>query len=396
MRNSLFIALIASVSFLFTTCSTPQLPPKPVLLSSTQIVFYGNSLLQGIVTSNDSLLYQPADYQISINRITYQTTLSDGTTVTASGIVYVPSQLNSPNKKYPLLSFQHPTAFSNAETPSGTDFSKVSFSYPLFLATHGYIVACPDYIGYGAADQIPHNYEHRQTLAQVTVDMLLATKTFLTQKGINSTGQLFMAGYSEGGFASMAAQKLAEERYKDDLPVTAASCGAGPYAMPAFFKYVTQTSTVGGIANYIYAWETLSYNRIYGLNKPVSYYFKAPYAAQIEQSLDNARTITTSFDQLCTDQFRADIQNPLSPFGKALADNDLTGWQTQTPTRLIHSQEDEIIPFLTSQQTYASLRQRGSSQLTLVALPTGMHVPTEVLFVRRTLDWFEQIKKTTY
>ncbi|GAB3883815.1 hypothetical protein GCM10028825_08670 [Spirosoma agri] len=363
------------------------------MISSSQLVFYTNAVLRLLTSTNDSLTYQPADYQVSVNRIVYQTTLTDGTTITASGIVYLPNQLDSTSNRYPLLSFQHPTAFSNTEVPSGTNFGAASFSYPLYFATHGYIVACPDYIGYGAADHVPHNYEHRQTLAQATVDMMLATKAFLAQKGVPWTNQLFLAGYSEGGFATLSAQQLLEEKYGQELPLSGSSCGAGPYAMSDFFRYVTQNTTVGGIANYIYAWETLSYNRIYGLNKPVSYYFKAPYAEQITQSLDSTRSITASFDQLCTDEFRADVRNPLSPFGKALADNDLTTWHTATATQLIHSQQDEIIPFLTSQQTYTAMRQRGSANLHLVAIPSGSHVPTEVLFMRRSLDWFEQLKK---
>lgn len=393
MKKSIFAVYLLVICSLLTACNPNSVAPKPVLISSNQLVYYTNSILQGIVTSNDSLTYEPADYELSINRITYQTTLNDGTTITASGIVYLPSQLNSPTKHYPLLSFQHPTAFSDAEAPSGTDFTVAGFSYPLYFATHGYIVACPDYIGYGTADHVPHDYEYRHTLARATVDMMLATKDFLAQKNIQWNKQLFLAGYSEGGYATLSAQQLIEQDYRDELPLTGSSCGAGPYAMPAFFQYVTQQSTVGGVANYIYAWETLSYNRIYGLNNPISYYFKEPYATQISQSLDNARNITESFDQICTDQFRADVKNPASLFGKALADNDLSKWDSKTTTQLVHSEEDEIIPFLTSQQTYTSMRQYGSPKVSLVALPTGSHVPTEVLFMRRSLNWLEKIKK---
>ena len=395
MIKRVLYSLLGGFSFLFTACSpnaVPEVRPKSVLVSTNQLVFYTNATLRRITPSHDSLVYQPADYQLSINRITYRTTLRDGSTVTASGVVYVPQQLTANQKPYPLLSFQHPTAYSNADAPSGGNFAAAAFSYPLYFATHGYIVACPDYIGYGAADGLPHDYEHRQTLAQATVDMLLATGEFLKQKSIGWNSQVFLTGYSEGGYASLSAQKLLEEQYPDELHVAGSSCGAGPYSMPAFFDYVTQKSTIGGIANYLYAWETLAYDRIYGLNKPISYYFKSPYAGQISQSLEKARGIAVSFDQICTDQFRADVGDPRSPFHKALSDNDLSGWATQTPTQLIHSEQDEIIPFLTSQQTYASMRQRGSLNLSLVALKQGSHVPTEVLFMRWSLDWFERLR----
>lgn len=396
MIKRVLYSLFSGFSFLLLACSPNTVPapvqPKSALVSASQLVFYTNATLRRITPGHDSLVYQPADYQVSINRLTYRTTLRDGSIVTASGVVYVPQQLTPAQKPYPLLSFQHPTAYSNADAPSGNNFAAVSFSYPLYFATHGYIVACPDYIGYGAADGLPHDYEHRQTLAQATVDMLLATQEFLAKKAIGWNKQVFLTGYSEGGYASLSAQKLLEEQYPNQLHVAGSSCGAGPYSMPTFFDYVTQKKTIGGIANYLYAWETLAYDRIYGLKKPIDYYFKSPYAGQITQSLDNARSITVSFNQMCTDQFRTDVGNPRSPFRKALTDNDLTDWSTQTPTQLIHSEQDEIIPFLTSEQTYTSLRQRGSSNLSLIALKQGSHVPTEVLFMRRSLDWFERLR----
>lgn len=391
MNKRLSVTFLVSLPFLFTACNSTDPKPKPVLISANQIVLYTNTLLKQVKSTNDSLIYRPTDYQVSVNRITYQTTLQDGTIVTASGVVYLPSQLNAPTKQYPLLSLQHPTAFTNAEAPSGGNFASVSFSYPLYFATQGYIVTCPDYIGYGSSGELPHNYEHRQTLAQATADMLLATKTFLENKGAIWNKQIFMAGYSEGGYATLSTQQLIEENYADELPLSGSICGAGPYAMSAFFNYITHNSTIGGLANYLYAWETLSYNRIYGLNKPVTYYFKSPYAEQLTQSLDNARSINVSFDKLCTDQFRADVQNASSDFGKALADNDLTNWQTRTTTRLIHSEQDEYIPYLTSQQTYTALRQRGSSKVTLETLKGG-HVPSEVLFMSHAVSWLGQFK----
>lgn len=379
---------------LFSACQPATHPqPKPVLNSASQLAFYTNAQLKGLASTHDSLMYQPADYQLTIYRLTYQTTLEDGTPVVASGVLYVPSQLTAAHKPYPLLSYQHPTAFSDADVPSGGEIGRAEFSYPLYFATHGYLVACPDYIGYGITDHLPHRYEHRQTLAQATVDMLLATQEFLAQQRIDYNRQVFLTGYSEGGYASLSAQKLIEDQYASNLPLAGSSCGAGPYAMSSFFDHITHQSTVGGVANYLYVWQTLAYDRIYKLNKPVSYYFKAPYAGQIAQSLDTTRTISLSFDALCTDQFRADVRNPSSAFSRALADDDLTNWATQTPTRLVHSEQDEIIPFLVSQQAFAALTQRGSKNLHMVALKQGYHVPTEVIAMRRSLEWFQQLRQ---
>lgn len=391
MFHRLRSTVLVLIAYCCITCSPDKVPPAPVLLSAVQLASYDNKALQLVDSSSDSLVYQPADYKVSVTRISYRTTLKDGSPITASGVIFLPEQAAT-HKPYPLLSFQHPTAFSNAEIPTGYNYGSASFSYQLYFATNGYIVTSPDYVGYGDASTTPHNYEHEQSLAQATIDMLLATKAYLAQQQISWNDQIFLAGYSEGGYATLSTQKLIERNYGSSLKLAGSSCGAGPYAMPAFFRYVTQNTTAGGVANQIYAWQTLSYNRIYNLNKPISYFFKAPYAELITQSLDNARTILLSFDQICTDEFLADVRNPASAFSQALDDNDLTDWSTPTATQFIHSQEDEIVPFLTSQQTYSAMRQRGSRNLNLVPIKTGGHVPTEVVFMNRSLSWFEQLR----
>ena len=383
--------LIVSCLSVVSCGKDPQ--PEPVLSSSARVGYYTNATLKSLTASNDSLTYKPSDYEVTVHRLVYKTTLENGTRVTASGIVFVPKQLTPTTKPYPLLSFQHGTAFSNADALSGSNLAIAAFTYPLLYATYGYIVACPDYIGYGEAELLPHRYEHRKTLAQATVDMLLATQEFLAKEGVKPSTQTFLTGYSEGGYASLAAQKLIEEKYTDKIKLAGSSCGAGPYAMSAFFDYVTHQTTIGGIANQIYAWQTLSYNRIYNFNKPVSYYFKSPYAEQIGESLDNARKITASFDQICTDAFRAEVRDEASVFGQALADNNLTNWTTQVPTRLIHSEQDEIIPYLATQQVYAALTKNGSKKLDLVKFKTGYHVPIDVISLRRSLEWFQGLRE---
>ncbi len=386
--------LLSVFCLLVISCGPKDPQPEPILSSSTKVGFYSNAALKTLTTSNDSLVYKPSNYEVTVHRLVYKTTLEDGTRITASGVVFVPKQLSPTTKPYPLLSYQHGTAFSSGDALSNSNLAIAAFSYPLLYATYGYIVACPDYIGYGEARrQLPHRYEHRQTLAQATVDMLLATQELLIKEGVKSSAQTFLTGYSEGGYASLSAQKLIEEKYTDKIKLAGSSCGAGPYAMSAFFDYVTHKSTVGGIANQIYAWQTLSYNSTYNVNKPISYYFKSPYAEQIGLSLDNARKITVSFDQICTDAFRAEVQDKASVFGKALADNDLIDWSTQTPTRLIHSQQDEIIPYLATQQVYAALTKSGSKKLNLVSFKTGYHVPIDVISIRRSLEWFQSLRE---
>ena len=371
------------------SCHKPGEGKETYLADSTLVTAYSPEVLATIASPNDSMEYDPGDFSLRIYRITYKTKLDDKTPIIASGLIYLPSQPVA--AKYPLISFQHATAYSQEEAPSGGNLVSPAFSYPLFYATHGYIVACPDYIGYGQSNQVSHPYEHRRTLARATADMLKAAREFLGAKTVWNN-QLFLAGYSEGGFATLATQKLLEE--ENDLLVTTTACGAGPYAVPEFFNYIAEEKTKGGLANYIYIWQTLTYNRLYDIGKPVSYYFKSPYAEQITKSIENARDITASFDEICTDAFKEDIANPLSAFGRAMTDNDLTAWKPKSPLYLLHGDADEYIPFLNTEITYTAMEKLGSLTTSLVTIPKGTHIPTEILFIRRSVAWFNAARKT--
>ncbi|QJD81481.1 alpha/beta hydrolase [Spirosoma rhododendri] len=379
---------------MLAACQPGDVKPDPVLIHQSLVTTYTNKVLHSLESPNDSLVYTPGSFSLSIQRLTYQTTLEDGTPITASGIVYLPVSSGGA-QLFPILGYQHPTAFSNAEVPSGYDYTQPDFSYPLYFATHGYIVACPDYVGYGDASSVAHPYENRASLAHATADMLRATNEWLQQQATPSwNGQVFLAGFSEGGYATLSAQQLIEQQYADQLPLTGTSCGSGPYAMASFFDYIThQTTSSPGVVNYLYVWQTVVYNKLYNGSKPLSYYFKSPYAEQLAVSLDNARSFTVSFDKICTDQFRADVRNPASTFGKALLDNDLTSRAVRSRTYLIHGDQDEVIPYFISQQTCSLMQQQGASQISLVTLKNQKHVPSEVLFMRRSLELFEALKK---
>ncbi|MDR6197226.1 lipase family protein [Siphonobacter sp. SORGH_AS_0500] len=373
---------------------TPTTKPDVKLLyvvDSSLAGHYSNAELLQLHTYNDSLVYTPKDYSVDIYRLTYRTLLPDGSPILASGVVFVPRQAKVVS--YPLLSLQHGTAYDHDNAPSAWNLSTPSFSQPLYFACQGYITVCPDYIGYGKADMYQHPYEHRKSLAQATVDMLRATKEFLAVKKLGWNEQLFLAGYSEGGYATLAALKMLQEQAATEFTVTASSCGSGPYATTSFFKFITTQPTIGKLANYIYVWQILSYNEFYNLWKPVNFYFKEPYASQIRTNPKSAQYIEKSFHEICTDEFKAALQDPTSEIAKMVADNDLSGWKPNFPLYLLHGDQDEYIAYLNTAEILKSMEALGSTQSILTRIPNGYHVPTEITYLKRTSEWFSQRRK---
>jgi hypothetical protein len=100
-----------------------------------------------------------------------------------------------------VLSYQHGTIFQDSDAPSSFLTSAEGLAGAVFAAI-GFIAVLPDYIGYGDSTALLHPYVHAATLASATVDMNRAARVFFKEPGINAVtnGQLFLAGYSEGGY----------------------------------------------------------------------------------------------------------------------------------------------------------------------------------------------------
>ena len=145
---------------------------------------------------------------VTVYKITYKTKNTDGAEITASGALILPA-VSGPVS---MISVQHGTIRDEASAPSNFQDDSEAASFGSLFGSMGYIIAYPDYIGYGASKDLPHPYEHRASLASASLDMLRAAKEFLKgQTEVKWDEKLYVAGYSEGGFATMSLQRKIEE-----------------------------------------------------------------------------------------------------------------------------------------------------------------------------------------
>ena len=101
------------------------------------------SLVEGVVPR----------YSVTAYRLEYLTSDADGNEVRASGLVSVPQKPAGATS--PVLGYQHGTLFRDAEAPSN---NAVASEVAVVLASLGYIVLAPDYVGFGASKGTPHPY----------------------------------------------------------------------------------------------------------------------------------------------------------------------------------------------------------------------------------------------
>jgi pimeloyl-ACP methyl ester carboxylesterase len=394
-RKSFLLLLLVGSTLLFAptgckqTDNTDPAPPTRVLVKSTLVGEFTPDQLRGRYTGATQLLQAFVRYGISVYRLEYTTTNTDGKTITASGAVILPNTTSAA----PLLSMQHGTITSDNDAPSNYQSSSELYTFGTLFGSMGYIIAAPDYIGYGASKDIPHTYEHRSGLATASIDMIRATRDFLSDKKTNWNKRLLIAGYSEGGYATLALQKKIEEEASTEFNLVASSCGAGAYDKPAFMKQVINEPTAGVASiNRLYVWVLLTYDRLYGLNRSMTTYFKEPYATQVAASGRDAN-IEVSLNQAFTDSFKQAVNSGTDKdFTAAVQDNDIHDWKPTTPTRLFHGKSDVTVLYLNSQNTYDAMVKRGATNVQLVPLE-GNHYTALLGYVYGTYDFFNSIQQ---
>jgi pimeloyl-ACP methyl ester carboxylesterase len=110
--------------------------------------------------------------------------------------------------------------------------------------------------------------------ADAVIDMIKATKEFLDEEGIQVNDKLFLTGYSEGGYVTLAAAKEIELNPSHALTVTAVAAGAGSYDLENMFEHIT-TTTEYSDPSYL-AFLIMAYNTTNDWNKPLSFFLKKP------------------------------------------------------------------------------------------------------------------------
>ena len=382
-----------------TNCkqSDPVQPTPATLVGSTQIgTFTKAQLVQriaasGIVDAQAALfLNLLLQRDIQVYRITYKTKNTDGTDITASGALIVPVAIGT--ETFPIVSQQHGTITTEAQAPSNyTDASEAATIGSLF-ASNGYILSCPDYIGYGESKAIPHPYLHRQTEALASLDMLRATREFVERNNGKWNNKVFLSGYSQGGHATMSLLKMMEEQFPTEFSIAATTCGAGPYNVEGFVKDLVNADT-HGIPEYngLYVRVLQTYNRVYNLNRPMSFYFKEPYATTV-QAAGGQSSINVSINKSFTDAFKTGLTSGSdAAFLTAVRDNNVFDWKPKSPLQLYHGTADNQVFFRSSTDAETAMKARGAD-VTLIRIPGKDHGPAIQDYLTGTFQFFASKK----
>ena len=330
-------------------------------------------------------------YDVTMYRVTYWTAGYDGKVIKASGAVAIPQHVGAPA---PLLSYQHGTVSARHRVPSQEGFGLIG----MVLGGSGYVTAFPDYIGLGTSDTF-HPYVHAVSLGTAVVDLLRATRTLCATREVQLNDQLFLVGYSEGGFATMAAHREIEQHYADEFTVTASAPMAGPYNLSEVMIDQILDRSVYPSPGYL-PYTLISYNRVYNLFGDLRGVMREPYASQMEGLFDGEKTLRFINMQLpevpldmLVDEFVASLREEGHPLREVLRQNDVHNWAPVAPMRLFHCVDDDQVSFRNAEMALKAFQQHGADHVELAALEFGDHescAPPALFLGKLWLDGFKE------
>lgn len=441
---------LAGVVLLLTACGGGAAPPAPVTATPVRGTLRQNppqqlptltvgDLLQELNTPvNRTLLALSGAPLCDIGdfHLEYNTVGARSEATTASAALLVPT---GPDPRchgaHPLLLYAHGTttnrAFNIADLQDPQNAEGLLLA--ALFASQGYLVVAPNYAGFDTSTLGYHAYLNADQQSKDMIDALSAARQALGTIGLllsTDNGQLFITGYSQGGYVAMATQRAMQDAH---LSVTAAAPMSGPYALAAFLDAVFAGQVDGGAPVFM-TLLTIGYQKAYGdIYTMPGDLFEAQYASGVDSLLPTslsrgelyARGLLPQYalfsdtppaagyaaitpatqpaelaavfalgfgaDNLVRNSFRldyladaaahpdggwpvftngsaaADAQLPLR---QALARNDLRTWVPTAPTLLCGGEDDPIVFWLNSQlmQEYWARRAPGATTISVLNL----------------------------
>jgi pimeloyl-ACP methyl ester carboxylesterase len=300
----------------------------------------------------------PAQCDVRITQLHYATVGVNGEEANASGAMLVPAGACAA-ASHPLVAYAKGTDVQKPRTlanPADTE----TFMLAAMYAAQGYAVVATDYLGYAKSTYSFHPYLHAETEAASVIDSIRAARNAAPSQGAALSGKVMLTGYSQGGHASMAAQRAIERDLASEINIAAAAHLAGPYNLSGSMRL---TNAIAGYQFFVpflvTAWQKV-YGNLYG---SVTQAFKAPYASDIETLLPHPTmtytTLVTSGtlpggpgvspeqarDLVFQPAFVADMQtNPDNAVVQAARRNDLLGWSPRSRTLLCGGAGDPTVP----------------------------------------------------
>ena len=362
-----------------------------------------------------ALVGQPFS-QIDAHRVIYTSLGMDNQAHQVSGAVLIP-QSSQPLKG--VVIFYHFTVLNKTNIPSSFEKDEFNLSkiMAITLASDGYAVVMPDYLGMGADESAVHPYviypEVNALSGIYMLDLLKKIQPNLKYKLVNNQIPLYISGYSEGGAYALWAAKILQDNKgylathgysliktvpmegaynlsKVTLPFlldnSASKVEQAPYYVAD--ARIASFTKPGFVANVLNSYahfhlndnESAVFSEDFGVCKDceikgtaynLAGLLQSPAAEIVKYKLiynaasetgysnsDNSILPLTNVQLLKNPQFIDQVEAA-----------DIYNWRATTPINFLTLEYDSNVTRLNSETAYAAMAAQGSSALSLTVIP---------------------------
>lgn len=405
---SLLACLAASLLVACGGGASNPAPPPPTettgtLLKTSELGTVTAAQLQPLLLQIPEIAALPAaqrnalaaEIQYGVRFVSYEytTTGPRGEARKASALAMLPL---TPPAAVAAVAYLHGTSTNRGDIPSAGEYSE-NLPPALLFAARGRLVIAPDYLGLGTSDLPYHPYLHRDSLAAAGRDALIAGAELARRSALALNGNLFVMGYSEGGFAAAALQRRLGQAPLAALALRGTLSIAGPLDLPKAVEASLGTDPATGreSGRSVYTAFTLwAYQRVYGdLYAQPTEAFRQPHAAQLDTLFDGTRgadvvgaALPASPRELLTPAALAATLNGSNRIAARIRENDVIDINPATPLTSCHGTADDSVPYPATTSARSRLAARGFS-LTVVELAgmthDGAYIPCMLEAVQR-------------
>lgn len=335
--------------------------------------------------------YTAARNAVKLYRVTYSSVVPErgNKPIVATGLVAVPDIAGT---SFPMVSYQHGTVYGKQEVPSFPDQSPETQLMLAQFAGQGYIVIGADYFGMGASKE-PEGYMVKASHQQATYDMLLASRAVLDHLKLSSS-KLFIGGWSQGGFVTMAfLEKLESVGVKVDAAATASAPVDIFVALNGFLSFPRKNDA--DWVNSLFILSSFAFENYYGVpglarSLIADAYYDVARKAYLREPF-SVGDVPTDLRKL----IKPDYFNPQffaeSAYGKLVAQTTAYRWVIKSPVRNYYGEADEAIAVGLGQLAMTYQRAIGNGNPAVEAISTGQtsHRGTYATAVPQWKAWFD-------
>lgn len=337
--------------------------------------------------------YSPATNAVRLYRVTYSSVVPEhgNKPTTASGLLAVPE---NGGPSFPMVSYQHGTVYGKQEVPSFPDQSSETQLMIAQFAGQGYVLIGADYFGLGTSSE-PEGYMVKASHQQATYDMLTASRAVLAHLKLNTT-KLFLGGWSQGGFVTMA---MLEKLERSGLTADATATASAPLdvfvVLNGFLNFPRKNDASWVTSLFILsAFSFENYYSVPGLARSViaAEYYDLARKAYMREPYDAAQ-VPSDLRKLIRPNYFDPQFFAASAYGRFAAETTAYRWIVKSPVRNYYGESDEVISVGLGQLGMTYQRAIGNGNPAVEALSTGAtsHRGTFATAVPKWKIWFDGI-----